>query len=206
MRDRGKSFSLPLRFFRLVLLRCEKLLLFFIGLKSHVNSKYQSKGLTATSYICKLLAFFLLLLAFLNYVFWKLKKGFEKKYWMRDFREKGKILLKLWLIGKRTSSRPIRFVIKRVIKQIGLPLRGRPILLITRMITNRIGPHSVLLPLLITFTFIAPFPLLSNCSLQWQQPHPQGFSLKKWVELQRAFSRSTHFLREKPWGRGCNNN
>ena len=37
-----------------------------------------------------------------------------------------------------------------VIKQIGLPLRGRPILLITRMITDRIGLHSVLLPLLIT--------------------------------------------------------
>ena len=36
-----------------------------------------------------------------------------------------------------------------MIKQIGLPLRGRPILLITRMITDRIGLHSVLLPLLI---------------------------------------------------------
>ena len=34
-----------------------------------------------------------------------------------------------------------------MIKQIGLPLRGRPILLITRMITDRIGLHSVLLPL-----------------------------------------------------------
>ena len=34
-----------------------------------------------------------------------------------------------------------------VIKQIGLPLRGRPILLITRTITDRIGLHSVLLPL-----------------------------------------------------------
>ena len=37
-----------------------------------------------------------------------------------------------------------------MIKQIGLPLRGRPILLITRMITDRIGLHSVLLPLLVT--------------------------------------------------------
>ena len=36
-----------------------------------------------------------------------------------------------------------------VIKQIGLLLRGRPILLITCMITDRIGLHSVLLPLLI---------------------------------------------------------
>ena len=37
-----------------------------------------------------------------------------------------------------------------MIKQIGHPLRGRPILLITRMITDRIGLLSVLLPLLIT--------------------------------------------------------
>ena len=29
------------------------------------------------------------------------------------------------------------------------------------------------------------------------QPRPQGFSLKKWV------GRPTHFLREKPWERGC---
>ena len=36
-----------------------------------------------------------------------------------------------------------------MIKQIGRPLRGRPILLITRMITDRIGLHSVELPLLI---------------------------------------------------------
>ena len=28
------------------------------------------------------------------------------------------------------------------------------------------------------------------------QPRPQGFFLKKWV------GRPTHFLREKPWGRG----
>ena len=40
-----------------------------------------------------------------------------------------------------------------MIKQIGLPLRGRPILLITRMITDRIGLHSVLLPLLIWLLF-----------------------------------------------------
>ena len=35
-----------------------------------------------------------------------------------------------------------------MIKQIGLPLRGHPILLITRKITDRIGLHSVQLPLL----------------------------------------------------------
>ena len=45
----------------------------------------------------------------------------------------------------------VRSVIILVIKQIGLPLRGRPILLITRASTNRIGLHSVLLPLLINF-------------------------------------------------------
>ena len=38
-----------------------------------------------------------------------------------------------------------------------------------------------------------------NPSTKWPppQPRPQGFSLKKWV------GRPTHFLREKPWGRGC---
>ena len=49
----------------------------------------------------------------------------------------------------------IRSVIILVIKQIGLPLRGRPILLITRMITDRIGLHSVLLPLLINIIIIS---------------------------------------------------
>ena len=39
--------------------------------------------------------------------------------------------------------RPILSVIILVIKQITLPLRGRPILLITRMITDRIGLYSV---------------------------------------------------------------
>ena len=42
-----------------------------------------------------------------------------------------------------------------MIKQIGLLLRGRPILLITRLITDRIGLHSVLLPLLIDIGVIA---------------------------------------------------
>ena len=62
----------------------------------------------------------------------------------------------------RTSCRPIRSVIilesselkevsrpgrRLVMKEIGLPLHGRPILLITCVITDRIGLHSVLLPL-----------------------------------------------------------
>ena len=38
-------------------------------------------------------------------------------------------------------------VIILVITQIGLPLRGRPGLLIPRMITDQVGFHSVLLPL-----------------------------------------------------------
>ena len=65
------------------------------------------------------------------------------------------ILLKLRLIGNRTSCHPIRSVIILVIKQIGLSLRGRPILLITSMITDRIGLHLVLLPLLIIIIIIS---------------------------------------------------
>ena len=48
-------------------------------------------------------------------------------------------------IGNRTSCHPIRSVIILTIKQIRLPLRGRPILLIMSMITDRIGRHEVLL-------------------------------------------------------------
>ena len=44
-------------------------------------------------------------------------------------------------------------IIILLIKQIGLSLRGHPILLITRMITDQTGLHSVLLPLLIEITF-----------------------------------------------------
>ena len=76
------------------------------------------------------------------------------------------IFLKLWLIGKRTEWSPIRSVIILVIKQIGLPLRGRPILLITRMITDRIGLHSVLLPLLIMF-----FNKRLNCNVWLTYQH-----------------------------------
>ena len=36
-----------------------------------------------------------------------------------------------------------------MIKQIRFPLHGRPTLLITSMITNQIGLHSALLPLII---------------------------------------------------------
>ena len=59
-------------------------------------------------------------------------------------------------------NKPITYIIILVIKQIGLPLRGRPILLITRMITDRIGLHSVLLPLLRAQTkkLFSPFRIL----------------------------------------------
>ena len=43
--------------------------------------------------------------------------------------------------GNRTEWSPIRSVIILVIKQSGLPPHGRPILLITRMIRDRIGLH-----------------------------------------------------------------
>ena len=67
-----------------------------------------------------------------------LKWLFNEKNWnffCFDFK-KGPYLSQI-LIGNRTSCLPIQSVIILVIKQIG-------ILLITRMITDRIGLHSVL--------------------------------------------------------------
>ena len=64
------------------------------------------------------------------------------------------VLLKLWLIFNRTSCGPIWSVIMLMIKQIKLPQLGPPILLSTRMITDRIGLHSVVLPLLIVAVMI----------------------------------------------------
>ena len=52
-----------------------------------------------------------------------------------------------WLIFFPASKTKFRISCV-LIKQIGLPLRGGPILLITRIIKDRIGLHSVLLPLL----------------------------------------------------------
>ena len=49
-------------------------------------------------------------------------------------------------------------------KQIGLPLHGRPILLIIRMITDRIGLHSVLLPLLIIIISIIIIITIITCN------------------------------------------
>jgi len=49
--------------------------------------------------------------------------------------------------GNRTEWSPIRSVIIRVINKIGQPHSGRPICVITSMITDRIGRHEVLLPI-----------------------------------------------------------
>ena len=50
--------------------------------------------------------------------------------------------------GNRTAEwSPIRSVIIRVINKIRRPRSGSPICLITSMITDRIGPHEVLLPI-----------------------------------------------------------
>ena len=49
--------------------------------------------------------------------------------------------------GNRTEWSPIRCVIIRVINKIGRPHSGRPICLITSMMTDRIGRHEVLLPI-----------------------------------------------------------
>ena len=57
----------------------------------------------------------------------------------------------LWCIERNlwitATHIPGKLNVLRVIKQIGLPLRGRLNLLTTRMITDQIGLHSVLLPL-----------------------------------------------------------
>ena len=50
--------------------------------------------------------------------------------------------------GNRTEWSTVRCVMIRVINKIGRPCGGSPICLITSMITDRIGLHSVLLPLL----------------------------------------------------------
>ena len=85
-------------------------------------------------------------------------------FWFKKEPYISQILLKLWLIGNRTPCRPIRSVIILVIKQIRLPLRGRPISLITRMITERIGLHTVLLPLLIPLMEVKLKPGTGLCS------------------------------------------
>ena len=56
-------------------------------------------------------------------------------------------LLWLWLIGNRTTVSSNSVCNHTLDWQIRLPLRDRPILLIPRMTTDRIGLHPVLLPL-----------------------------------------------------------
>ena len=57
-------------------------------------------------------------------------------FWVQKESSISQFFLKSWSIGNRTSCCPIRSIIILVVKKIGLPLRGRPILLITRMITE----------------------------------------------------------------------
>ena len=72
------------------------------------------------------------------------------------------------IIGNRTEWSPIRSVIILGIKQIGPPLHGRPILLTTRMITDRIGLLSVLLPLRIKI--ISSSTLFCYCKFSIKPP------------------------------------
>ena len=60
-------------------------------------------------------------------------------------------------------------------KQIGLPLRGRWILLITRVITDRIGLHLVLLPLLILSSALCPqrYHKKSSCCGHFKAEQPK---------------------------------
>ena len=96
------------------------------------------------------------------------------------------------LIGSRTSCRPIRSVIILVIKQSRIPLRGRPILFTTRMITDRIGLHSVLLPLLIERRSVTSryhgsnffwITTIGSCNDDGEQQKINGFRLAKKTTL-----------------------
>ena len=78
------------------------------------------------------------------------------------------VVVVVWLIGNRTSCRPIRSIIILVIKQIGLPLRGHPILLITRTIIDRIDLHSVLL---ITTMYHSGGSARARVKREWAEPH-----------------------------------
>ena len=97
-------------------------------------------------------------------------------------------LLQLWLIllikQNIMSSNSIWSIIILVTKQIGLLLPNPLILLITWMITGRIGLHSVLLPLLITLEYndissrwnflYFTFTLYCKSSIKPHPPSPKG--------------------------------
>ena len=74
------------------------------------------------------------------------------------------------IIGKRTSCHLIWSLTILVIKQIGLQLCGRPVLLpvIVSMIADRIGLHSVLLPLLVDDGFRWVHPIIFD-DLLWNR-------------------------------------
>ena len=109
------------------------------------------------------------------------------------------ILLKLCLIGNRTLRRPILSVFILVIRQIALPLRGRPILLITRMITDRIRLHPVLLQLL-TKIFTMQEMAYTTCSAHF-------FKFNQWNPLPEVrVTRNLVIFRKGPsaniWNKG----
>ena len=103
-------------------------------------------------------------------------------------------------IGLHSVLLPLLIIL--VIKQIGLPLRGRPILLITRMITDRIGFHSVLLPLLIIIIIIKVLDLgkLHHCKNSENRLHQLSCVISVIVEnkphahLKTMNSKSSRFL------------
>lgn len=69
---------------------------------------------------------------------------------------------------------PIRSVIALVIEQIGLPQRGRPILLNTCVITEQIGPHKLTPLSPITIIYITWVQVL-NCT--GDRPHKLNINM-----------------------------
>ena len=67
-----------------------------------------------------------------------------------------------YLVTELRVVQSARSVITLVNKRIRLPPRGRPILFITRMITDRIGLHSLLLP--ITNRRVSSLPFAASSS------------------------------------------
>ena len=63
-------------------------------------------------------------------------------------------------------------------QQIRLPLRGRPILLVSRIITDRIGLHSVLLPLL---SYFSPVGASGSVRIDRSGDRSPDYSLKYYV-------------------------
>ena len=89
-------------------------------------------------------------------------------------------------------------------QQIRLPLRGLPILIITRMVTDRIGLHSVLLPLFIAHVWIT-LGKLKTCGRYVEElslPHSRVTSHIFLVVLERLmWNTCTHTCSLHSWQR-----